>query len=161
MKSLNLKKNHIGPAVGELPWYKHTDRHPVTYNLLLLRTTQCIPCRYEKCLKVGMDTKLVKFQVKKTRLQDSESWDFVWIAAKYRQLSADIKKIYKNTLCCPKGPKAQANKTGINLMIYILIFVKSVTRCYAWFSSVWLRTGSNPADIIRFRSHTARNKYLF
>ena len=33
----------------------------------------------------------------------------------------------KNSLKMPEGPKAQANKTGINLMIFISIFVKIVS----------------------------------
>ena len=47
------------------------------------------------------------------------------------------------------------NKTGINFMIFILIYIKnlSVIRCFTCFSML-LRTGSNPADINRFESHT-------
>ncbi len=55
------------------------------------------------------------------------------------------------------SPKARASKTGINLMIFILIFVENCL----WFDaiyafSVWLRTGPNPADSYRFRSHTIK-----
>ena len=52
------------------------------------------------------------------------------------------------------------NKTGINFMIFILIFVKNCLQYYAIqdFSEL-LRTDSNPADINRFRSHTGNTLY--
>ena len=50
------------------------------------------------------------------------------------------------------APRARVNKTGSNFMIFILIFVKkiSVIQCFNDFSA-WPRTGSNQADISRFR----------
>ena len=57
----------------------------------------------------------------------------------------------KTSFVSLEGPKARANKTGINFRIFILIFVEN---CF----SVWLRTDSNPADSNRFRIHTG--KYL-
>ncbi len=58
----------------------------------------------------------------------------------------------------PKGPKARAKKTGINFMIFILIFVEIVcnSMLYIHNFSVMLRAGSNPADSNRFRSHTGK-----
>ena len=53
--------------------------------------------------------------------------------------------------------KAQANKTGIDFMIFILIFVENCLQYDAIHDfSVWLRTGSYPADINRFRIHTGK-----
>ena len=46
-----------------------------------------------------------------------------------------------------EGPKAWSNKTGINFMIHTLIFMKN-------YLQIWPKTGSNPADINRFRSYT-------
>ena len=51
---------------------------------------------------------------------------YVFIASYYRQLFADIKmkKIkIKTSFFSPEGPKARAKKTGIDFMIFILIFV--------------------------------------
>ena len=63
----------------------------------------------------------------------------------FKQLSADIKT------------KARANKTSINIMIFILIFVENCLYFDAIHDfSVWLRTGSNPTDSNRFRSHTGK-----
>ena len=46
-------------------------------------------------------------------------------------------------------------KTGIDFMIFILLFVDNCLLYYAKHDfSICLRTGSNPADINRFRSHT-------
>ena len=48
------------------------------------------------------------------------------MASYNRQLSEDIKmKNYriKTSFVSPEGPKTRANKTGINFMIFILIFV--------------------------------------
>ncbi len=43
----------------------------------------------------------------------------------------------------PDGPKAQANKTGINLVIFILIFVENCLIFDVIYDfSVWTRTGS-------------------
>ena len=50
--------------------------------------------------------------------------------------------------------KAQANKTGIGFMIFILIFLENCLY-YRCFFSVWLRTSSTPTDINLFWSHTA------
>ena len=52
----------------------------------------------------------------------------VIIASYYRQLSADMKmKNFKTktSFCKPEGPKAQGNKTGINFMMIILMFVEN------------------------------------
>ncbi len=54
-----------------------------------------------------------------------------------------------------EGTKARAEKTGINFMIFILIFVENCLQFDAVHNfSVCLRTGYNPTDINRFRSHT-------
>ena len=53
----------------------------------------------------------------------------------------------------PEEQKPQANKTGIDIMIFILLFVKiSAIRALHIFS-VWLRTSSDPLYINRFQSH--------
>ena len=44
-------------------------------------------------------------------------------------------------------PKTWANNTGINVMIFILIFVENCLYYDIHNFSVWLRTGSNPSDI--------------
>ena len=49
--------------------------------------------------------------------------------------------------------EARANKSGIKFMIFILYSWNIVYDAIHDFS-VWLRTGSNPADIDPFRSHT-------
>ncbi len=68
---------------------------------------------------------------------------YIFIASYYRQLSADIKM------------KNYTIKTGINFMIFILIFIENDF-------SVWLRTGSKPADINRYQSHTGKYiTYIF
>ena len=56
----------------------------------------------------------------------------------------------------------RANKTGINFMIIILILVENCLYYDTIYDfSVWLTTGSNPADINRYRSHTdKKNAYL-
>ena len=47
-------------------------------------------------------------------------------------------------------PKARDNKTGFYIMIFILIFVENWIQYDTIHDlSVWLRTGSNPADINR------------
>ena len=61
----------------------------------------------------------------------------------------------KTIFLAPKGPKTRANNAGIDIMIFILIFVKNCRYYDAKHDfSVWPRTGSNPADIHPFRSHT-------
>ena len=50
------------------------------------------------------------------------------------------------------APKARANKTDINIKILKNISMKLAIIQYDTGFSVWLRTGSNPADIDRFRS---------
>ena len=56
--------------------------------------------------------------------------------------------------------KARDNKAGIGFIIFILIFVENCLKYDAIHDfSVWLRTGSNSADINGFRSHTV-NVYL-
>ena len=50
-----------------------------------------------------------------------------------------------------------SGKTGKNIMIFILIFVVNCLKYDAIHDfSVWFRTGSNPADIIRIRSHIGK-----
>ncbi len=59
----------------------------------------------------------------------------------------------KNRFVSPE--EARANKTGINFMIFILISIETCLLLDAiHYFSVWLRTGSNPADSNRFQSHT-------
>ena len=53
-----------------------------------------------------------------------------------------------------EGLKARTNKTVINFMIFIKIFVENCLLYYAIHE--WLRTGSNPADINLFGSHTGK-----
>ena len=56
-------------------------------------------------------------------------------------------------------PLTQDNKTEINFINSILIFVENcVLICALHDFSVGLRTGSNPADINRFRCHSG-HKY--
>ena len=53
------------------------------------------------------------------------------------------------------------NKIGIDLMIFILIFLANCLQYDAIHDfSVWLITGSNSADINRFRSHRKLYKTL-
>ena len=57
---------------------------------------------------------------------------------------------------------ARTNKSGINFMIFISIFVEICMYYDAVHDfSVWMRTGSNPADIDRFRSHTGNKITTF
>ncbi len=54
--------------------------------------------------------------------------EYIFIASYYRQLSADkkMKKFkIKTSFVSRKGTKARADKTGINFMIFILIFVEN------------------------------------
>ena len=54
-------------------------------------------------------------------------------------------------------PKARANKPGIIFMIFNFIFVENCLSYNVIHDfSVWLGTGSNPADVNRFRSHTVK-----
>ncbi len=78
----------------------------------------------------------------------------------YRRLSADIKmknfKI-KTSFLSLEGLKAQAKKTGINFMIFILIFAENCLKFDALHDfSVWLTIDFNPADSNRFQSHTGK-----
>ena len=60
----------------------------------------------------------------------------------------------KPVLLVPRGRKPGLTKLVIIYYFYSNIHVKlSVRRCYTWLS-VWLRFGSNPADINRLWSHT-------
>ena len=53
----------------------------------------------------------------------------------------------KISFVSPETPKAQGYKTGFNLMVvHFFIFVEN----WMVYFSVWLRTGSNPADNNRF-----------
>ena len=58
------------------------------------------------------------------------------------------------------APKAQANKTDINI-----IFLLFVENCLSYDAihnfSVWLSTSSYPADINQFRSHTGKKLLSF
>ena len=60
----------------------------------------------------------------------------------------------KPVLLVPRGRRPGLTKLVIIQDFYSNIYVKlSVIWCYTWLS-VWLRTGSNPADINQFWSHT-------
>ena len=76
----------------------------------------------------------------------------------YRQNFTDIimkHQSIKTSFDNPEGPKAWDNKTGIKLKIFILIFTENCLQYDAIHDfSLWLRTGSNPADSNRFQSHT-------
>ena len=66
-------------------------------------------------------------------------------------------KNYKNktSFISSEGPKAK--KTGINIMIFILIFVENCLEFDAIHDiSVWLRTDSNPADSNRFKEKSCK-----
>ena len=68
-------------------------------------------------------------------------------------------KNFKNETSCVSSeePNALSDKTGINFMIFILIFLENCLHYGAKHDfSVWLRTGSNPADINWFQSHTGK-----
>ena len=55
----------------------------------------------------------------------------------------------------PDGPKALAYKTGINFMIFILMFVENCLSYDAIYDFlVWLIIVSDPAIISLFRIHT-------
>ena len=63
----------------------------------------------------------------------------------------------KTSFVSPEGPKpkAQADKTcTIDFKIFISTFVKCLQYDVMHDFSVWLRTGSNLADMNSFRSHT-------
>ena len=69
-------------------------------------------------------------------------------------MSADNKiEYYKNkSFLSTEGLKALAYRTGINLMIFISIFVENkvkVIRCYTRFLRMTKRPGSNPVDVNR------------
>ena len=55
--------------------------------------------------------------------------------------------------------KARSNKTGLNFMMFILIFLKIVcnTMVYVHNFSVWLRTDSNLSDINRLKCNLQFN----
>ena len=57
----------------------------------------------------------------------------------------------------PEDTQVRANKTGINLMILILIFKENCKENDTLHDfSVQLRTSSNPADINLFGNHTGQ-----
>ena len=64
---------------------------------------------------------------------------------------------FKTSFVIPEGSKTLLNKTGVNFIIFILIFMEN---CLYYDSihdfSVLLRTDSNPVDINQFRSHTEK-----
>ncbi len=63
----------------------------------------------------------------------------------------------RTSFVSPERPKARANQTSINFMIFILIFVENCQKFNAIHDlSVWLRTGSNPPVSNRFLSHTGK-----
>ena len=73
----------------------------------------------------------------------------LFIASYYKQLSADIKM----------KPVLLALRCRRHWLTYDITFLFSQKSEYNMiqymiFQQVWLRTGSNPADINRFRSHT-------
>ena len=55
----------------------------------------------------------------------------------------------------PEEPKALANKTGVDFHSNICGKLSVIYDAIHDFS-VWLKTGSKPADINRFRSHTGK-----
>ena len=55
----------------------------------------------------------------------------------------------------PMGPKSQASETGNILRIFIFMFMENCP-LYDAIHVVWLRNGSNPADIERFPSQTGK-----
>ena len=61
-----------------------------------------------------------------------------------------------------EGPNSRSNETGINIMIFILLFVENwlLYDMIHDFSEL-LRTGSNPADINWFLSHTGKELVSF
>ena len=62
----------------------------------------------------------------------------------------------------PEGPRARYNNTGMNSWIFILLFMVIICNKKAKHDfSVWLRTGSSPADINRFRSYTKKKLWAF
>ncbi len=64
----------------------------------------------------------------------------------------------KTSFVRPEGPKARCYITGIDFMIYIFMFVGNCLLYDAIHDfSVRLRTGSNPADIIRLGNHTGKH----
>ena len=68
----------------------------------------------------------------------------------YRQLFENI----KDGSVSAEGLKSRSNKSVINSMIFILIFVINCLSNYDIYDFlVWLITGSNPADINLFGSH--------
>ncbi len=73
----------------------------------------------------------------------------------------------KTSIVSPEWPKARANLSVINFMIFILIFIENCLKFDAIHDfSVWLRTGSNQTDSNRFRSfeyqHNLQSKiFLF
>ena len=55
-------------------------------------------------------------------------------------------------------PNARANKTGLNIIIVHLYSYKTGFNTIRYDDfSVWLRTGSDSAEINRFRSHTGKD----
>ena len=77
---------------------------------------------------------VVLFASEKTKTQ------YLFIASYYRQLSADIKmknhKI-KTSQVSPKGTKAQANKTGINILFLNSLKIVCNTMLYISFQYGW------------------------
>ena len=58
-------------------------------------------------------------------------------------------------------PRALANKTGINVIIFSLLFVKICMYDMIHDFSVWLESGSNPADISKAYWENSHEKLLF
>ncbi len=63
-----------------------------------------------------------------------------------------IKRVKEtNYFTFSQASQAKANKTGFNILIVHFYIHRKLDMIQDF--SVWLRTGSNPADINRFRSH--------
>ena len=90
------------------------------------------------------------------------TWIPRFIASYHRQLSADIKmKNYeiKTSFVIPERPMSRLTKQLLLSWLFNNLGKLSVIRCYTWFST-WITTGSNPADINRFRSHTETEHWI-
>ena len=64
-----------------------------------------------------------------------------------------MKKKIKTSFVCPTGPNARAYEIVIHIMIFMLLFIEKYLKYDTIHDfSVWLRTGSNLADINRFQT---------
>ena len=96
------------------------------------------------------------FKVTKYWEKTSNKFDYSHVSHKH-----NITYKIKNSFVRSVRTKARYNKTGINFMIWYFDIRRklSVIRWYTWLS-VWLRIGSNPSDIKRFRSYTRNSLKL-